>query len=263
MEQDTFSPNGFVALLTDFGLQDDYVGLMHAAISRVNPALRIVNLCHEVMPGNIDSASFLLERDASFFPRGTVFVTVVDPGVGSDRHMLVARIESHLYVAPDNGLLDPLLKVHPDHKVRRIENEKLFGPEMSSTFHGRDIFAPVGAHLASGVPFEEVGPETDSWEDGPNLRPILRGRQLHGTVLWVDRFGNLVTNLDSHDVEGYQVTLMRRPLRRVTTFSEGEIGETVWMIGSKGTVEIVVKNGSASKQLGVGLGHPIIAIRES
>lgn len=263
MEEHQFNPNGFVALITDFGLQDDYVGLMHAAVSRVNPALRIVNLCHEVMPGNIEAASFLLERDAPFFPEGTVFVCVVDPGVGSNRAMIAARIESHLYIAPDNGLLDPLLSAHPDHRVRRIENKALFGPAMSSTFHGRDIFAPVAAHLASDIPFEQVGPKAEEWVKGESLKPVLRGKQLHGKILWVDRFGNLVTNIDHHEIEGYDITVSRKVLRQVTTFSEGAIGETVWMIGSKGTVEIVVNNGSASKLLGIGFGHPVIAAKSA
>ena len=260
METAEFQPNGFIALLTDFGLQDDYVGLMHAAISRVNPALRIVNLCHEVMPGDIEAASFLLERDAPFFPNGTVFVSVVDPGVGSERSMLAARIETHLYIAPDNGLLDPLLKAHEDHIVRRIENHDLFGPVMSSTFHGRDIFAPVGAHLASQTPFEQVGPIAEDWIASATLKPIRRAGKLQGKILWVDRFGNLVTNMDHHDVEGYDIMVGRQKIRRVDSFSEGEIGETVWMIGSKGTVEVVVNNGSASKLLGIGFGHPVLAV---
>jgi len=254
-----FEPNGFVALVSDFGLQDDYVGLMHAAISRVNPNLRIVNLCHEIMPGDIRAGAFLLQRDADYFPAGTVFVAVVDPGVGSDRAMLAARIGSQMYVAPDNGLLGPLLKEQQDVEVRLIENRELFGPSSSSTFHGRDIFAPVGAHLASDSLFERVGPTAEAWVEGESLTPRTRSKDLIGEVLWVDRFGNLVTNLDSHVMEGRDIVVSRSTLRYVSTFTEGKAAEPVWTIGSKGTVEVIVNNGSASKQLGVGFGHPVVA----
>lgn len=259
MNGNSFQPNGFVTLVTDFGLQDDYVGLMHAAISRVNPSLRIINLCHEIVPGDIQAGSFLLQRDADYFPSGTVFIAVVDPGVGSERAMLAARIGDQMYVAPDNGLLGPLLKGREDVEVRLIENQEFFGPSSSSTFHGRDIFAPVGAHLASGTSFEEVGPIAEVWVEGESLTPRTRGKDLVGEVLWVDRFGNLVTNLDSHVMDDREIVISRRTLRYVSTFTEGKAAEPVWTIGSKGTVEVIVNNGSASKQLGIGFGHPVVA----
>ncbi len=257
-----FTPNGLVSLLTDFGWQDDYVGQMHAALLAVNPGLRIIDLCHAVLPGDIDSAAFLLKHDARHLPAGTVHVAVVDPGVGSERAILAARLSGCVYLAPDNGLLDPLLRKAETFEVRLLNNRELFAPEISNSFHGRDIFCPTAAKVAGGTPFEELGPVVYTWKSGDSLEPIREEEQLKGKVYWVDRFGNLITNLPAGEVEGLTIRIGRRRISPARFIAEGNSSDPVWIVGSKGTVEIIVNGGSAAKMLGIGVGHEVSACSE-
>jgi len=248
--------SGVVALLTDFGVQDDFVGLLHAVILSVNPALRIVDLCHHVPPGNVRAGAFLLWHDFQLLPAGSVVAAVVDPGVGSDRALLAADVENRLLVAPDNGLIAPLLEGKKPVRVHRLENREWSRPRPSTTFHGRDWIAPAAAQLASGAALSQAGPAVDRWETVA-IAPLEREGGVVGEVLWVDRFGNLVTNLSAADAERRALEIGGTPLRRVATFVEADEGETVWLIGSKGTVEIVCNGASASRALGLGLGAHI------
>ena len=159
-----------IALLTDFGLQDSYVGVVKAVILGICPGASIVDITHAVEPQDVLGGALALEDAAPYLPEGTVVVAVVDPGVGSDRAALAARAGGRFWVGPDNGLLS--WQLGPDATVVRAENPRYRLPAVSSTFHGRDVFAPVGAHLLRGVPIEELGPRVTSWVELPRPTPI-------------------------------------------------------------------------------------------
>ena len=247
---------GVVALLTDFGMQDDYVGQMHAAILSVDPEIRIIDLCHAVPAGNVRAAAFLLRHDLETLPEGSVVAVVVDPGVGTDRALLVAQIGSRFLVAPDNGVIAPLIDDGRAGQVRRLENRGWGRLNPSNTFHGRDIIGPAAARIASGESIEESGPMLDRWET-LTIQPVEQDGVVTGEVLWVDRFGNLVTNLEAELEVNAIVTIGSQELRRVFTFAEAEQGETVWLVGSRGTIEIVRKGQSAADVLGIGWGAAV------
>jgi S-adenosylmethionine hydrolase len=244
---------GLVTLLTDFGHRDPYVGIMKGVLHSRASALRgIVDLTHEVPAQDVRTASFFLSRSWSWFPEGTVHVAVVDPGVGSGRGVLAARHRGHLFLAPDNGLLTPLLDGGAEARVLDLERFAL--PGVSRTFHGRDVFAPAAAALASDVPFEEAGHEAAAWE---RLElPAASGPE--GEVILVDVYGNLVTNLDSVLVADgsrrwvVEVAGARVPLRG--TYAEAGTGELLALVDSYGLVEIARRDGDAAAELGAGVG---------
>ncbi len=253
-------PSGIVTFTTDFGLTDDYVGLLHGAVYIVDPSVHIVNLCHNLVPGEIHAAAFLLLHDHNQFPTGTVHVAVVDPGVGSHREILAARIGDHMFLAPNNGLLHPLLERGPVHEVRKVTNEDLFRKPISNTFHGRDIFAPVAARLATGMPLSEVGPEMTEWHKITQVHPEMEANGYIGRVMLVDRFGNLITNLPPEALVDHTIQIAGTRPRVVDTFSQGNPGETICLVGSKQTVEVVINGGDAAKILGLGVGTAIRAL---
>ncbi|MBZ0266505.1 SAM-dependent chlorinase/fluorinase [bacterium] len=253
-------PCSVVSLLTDFGLHDDYVGEMHATICRIAPQVRVINHCHDVPPGDIVGASFLWTKGYDYYPVGTVHVGVVDPGVGSDRGIIATDIHGHIFLAPDNGLLAPLLEIHKPERVYSVENRELFLSEISNTFHGRDIFSPVAAHLATGTKIEEVGPRIFSWNEEVNIDPVTWEDGLMGRVMWIDRFGNLVTNIPESLLINKRVRIAGQFPRLVKAFYEGRLGEAVYLIGSKNTVEVGIRDGDAARTLGVGVGEQVLLV---
>lgn len=236
-----------VTLLTDFGTADNYVAEMKAAMLAVEQDLQFVDITHGLGLGDVWSAQYLLSRTWRRFPRGTVHLAVVDPGVGTSRRAIAAAFEGHSFVAPDNGILTPIL---PGAEVVGIEVPQSAAP----TFHGRDVFAPAGARLAVGTPLLEIGQPFAAWHDFP--LPVAKRElgALVGTVVYVDRFGTLVTNLRASEmppdaritVEGVSLGFVRR------TFGEVESGELVPFIGSSDVLEIAVRDGSAAEVLGFG-----------
>ncbi len=255
-----FKPSGIVSLLTDFGFGDDYVGSMHASLYSINPEIRIVDLCHDILPGDIEAAAFLLAKDYKVFPAGTVHLAVVDPGVGGDREIIAAVMDGHVFLAPDNGLLDALLSNGEGKKVFTVNNQELFHQKVSPTFHGRDIFTPVAAYISAGGNLTDVGPEKSEWMKGPQVEPRLVGDILVGRVMWVDRFGNLITNLPADSIEEYSIQIAGIRPRLVTTFNDGNPGEPVCLTGSKNTIEVVINGGDAAKTLGLGQGTNVKAL---
>ena len=245
--------------MTDFGIEDDYSGLLHAAILGINSKVRVVDLCHTIPPGDIETASFILSHDYRYFPEGTVFVAIVDPGVGSEREILAALVNNYIFLAPDNGLLHPILLESEQADVYLVENESYFLSDVSSTFHGRDIFAPVAAHLASGLDISELGRRAETWNKTIEICPERREDKTVGKVIYVDRFGNLITNIPSEILETHSITIAKMKLRRVETFSEGKPNEVVCLAGSKETVEIVSNGGNAFQIAGFEAGTVIVA----
>jgi hypothetical protein len=257
-----------IALLSDFGLQDHYVGAMKGAILSVCAEASLVDVLHEIPPQDVAAGALALEAAYPHFPAGTVFVAVVDPGVGSDRRPIAATAGSWLFVGPDNGLLTLVLDAHPAAQVRLLANPLFHARPQSAVFHGRDLFGPAAAHLARGLPFDEVGPAV-----GDPVRLALP-RAEHsaagwvGSVLLVDRFGNLVTNLlgsELADLAGpdlgqLEVRLGGQVLPVVRTYSEVEPGRSCALVGSSGRLEIAVNRGRADGLAGAARGARVVVL---
>ncbi len=230
-----------IALLTDFGTRDPFVGVMKGVIAGIAPQTRVIDLGHDIPPFAVREASWVLQVSADYFPRGTVFVAVVDPGVGSGRRILLAKTARHLFLAPDNGLLGFLREA----EFRAVTDRRLFLKPVSNTFHGRDVFAPVAARLAKGMPPSRVGPPVAS---------VVRLPATPGRVVWIDRFGNLVTDLPP----GPRAIRFRgRRIPVVKTYAASKPGALVAVVGSSGTLEISVADGSAARRLGAKIGDAV------
>lgn len=252
-----------VTLLTDFGLEDEYAGVMKGVILSINPCASVVDLCHRIPPGDVEQAGWILSWSWRFFPKGSVHVAVVDPGVGSSRKILLVRHQGHLFLAPDNGLLTPVLGSRHRVEAYWVKNRRLFLPRVSRTFHGRDIFAPVAARLSTGMEPGEVGPRIRSIRRLPMRRPIRRLKDgLEGCVIQIDRFGNAVTNLAEEILRGVKGRLrvcvngarMAGPQRAYGAVAEGS---PLAIIGSRGLLEIAVCRGSAAEALGLRVGDAV------
>ena len=244
-----------ITLLTDFGTVDPYVGMMKGVIATICPDANVVDVTHEVPPQDIRTGAFFLERSFRYFPAGTVHVAVVDPGVGTARKPIAARAEGHVFIGPDNGLLS-LVARRP--RAITLDRADYFQPEVSRTFHGRDLFSPVAAHLAAGTPFEKLGRPKKSIIQLKNVAPRRTRRGFVASIVSVDRFGNLVTNLDFARWKA-----MRRPRLQAGPFvatalapSYGAVrkGELALIFGGYGLLEIAARDASAAKILGLGSG---------
>ncbi|HEX7027459.1 MAG TPA: SAM-dependent chlorinase/fluorinase [Gammaproteobacteria bacterium] len=266
----TFSPSGCITLTTDFGADSPFVGVMKAVIWARFPQARIVDLFHGVAPYDTDEGGFWLGRTYHWSAPGTVHVAVVDPGVGSSRRIIAARHAGHVFLAPDNGLLVQAFSSGSDGvEYRVLDIDSLPGielPFISATFHGRDIFAPVAAWLASGrYRFESLGPSAESIA-GAKMSPArLSAGRIEGTVVSIDRYGNLISNIDGSLLEGRsssRVACAGGSFPWVKTYSEAATGELVALINSLGVVEIACTQGHAAGRLGIQRGA-VITIHEA
>jgi S-adenosyl-L-methionine hydrolase (adenosine-forming) len=251
-----------ITLTTDFGLADPFVGMMKGVILGIAPDVQVVDVTHEIRSYDILDAAFIIAGSYRYFPRGTVHVVVVDPGVGSERRPMAATANGHIFVAPDNGVLSLVLetdRVTPNIPAYHITNRSLFREPVSRTFHGRDIFAPVAAHLAQGTPVESVGPHIADCVRGPVSAPRHQGHGLVGTVLRVDKFGNIITNFRRDDLgDRFSIQVAGVSIGRLCgTFSEAKPGEFVAIEGSTGFIELVLNQGSAAERLKVESGAEI------
>jgi S-adenosyl-L-methionine hydrolase (adenosine-forming) len=261
--------DGLITLLTDFGTQDAYVGIMKGVILGINPDARIVDLTHAIPPQAVLPAALALRSAAGFFPTGTVHVAVVDPGVGSVRRPILVETGEGLLVGPDNGVLSLAATVLRRRVIRVIENERFFRHPVSQTFHGRDVFAPVAAHLSRGVEPQQIGPAMDSMVE--LTVPAVRRTEsaLRGEVVYVDHFGNLVTNIDAAAMARFpapslSVTINgERVAGPVTAYAAVPEGAPLAIVGSWGMMEIAVCNGSAARRFAAGPGTPVTVVVES
>jgi S-adenosylmethionine hydrolase len=250
-----------ITLLTDYGLRDIYAGVLRGVIMGIAPQATIVDLSHEVGPQAVAEAAFLLDAAAPYFPWGTIHVSVVDPGVGTERRIICARTARATYLAPDNGLLARVLERDPPAHLVSVENPAHFLPKVSTTFHGRDIFAPVAAHLANGLDPRALGPEVRELQPLPMPRPreVAPG-VLSGAVIHIDRFGNIVTNVGepfAHRVQGATLgaTRIEGPVCRA--YGDRDEGEPLLIFGSAGFLEVSINGGDAARTFSVRRGDPI------
>jgi S-adenosylmethionine hydrolase len=252
-----------VTLTTDFGVTAPYVAVMKWVILSINPAARIVDLTHAIRPQDIRHSSYFLTTAVPYFPAGTIHVCVVDPGVGSERAAIHVEWRGQHLVGPDNGTFTGLLR-RPGAApiVRRLSERRFWRPTVSDTFHGRDIFAPVAAHLSLGIDPAELGPALAQPVELPMASAVTFDKHWRGEVQFVDDFGNLITNIPTCKLKALPVKVSiagSRPevVRWVRTYSEAGSGELVCLFSSDGFFEIAEVNGSAARRLGVEAGAEV------
>ncbi|MGD8813007.1 MAG: SAM-dependent chlorinase/fluorinase [Anaerolineales bacterium] len=274
---------GPIVLLSDFGLQDAYGGLMKGVIAGIAPQCRVIDLTHGIPRGDVHRGAFHLWHATSFFPENSIFVAIVDPGVGTTRRALGVAWPEFTCIAPDNGLLTYLLTRSEPSKTIELDNPAYQLEERSGTFHGRDVFAPVAAHLANGTPLQEMGSPIGKLSriPIPALRLDVDG-DLRGQILFADHFGNLITSMGLWHTQGKQLVLkpwlpgcrsvgydrlkvriqlpngISLPLSH--TFGDVDPGEPVAYLGSSGLLEIGVNQGSAAEMLGLSERQEILLI---
>ena len=185
-----------ITLLTDFGSQDAYAGIMKGVIAGINHRANIIDICHNIPPQDIFNGAYLLSTSYKYFPKGTIHVAVVDPGVGSQRDIVCVKIREHLFLVPDNGLLSFVVQEERPKSIVRVTNDRYFLPSFSNTFHGRDVFAPVAAYLSLGIKPRQLGSKINQLKQLDIPRPEVKETgQLEGQIIYIDRFGNLITNI--------------------------------------------------------------------
>ncbi len=260
-----FEPSGVITLTTDFGHKGPFVATMKGVMLSRFPEARIINLTHETVVHWPAEAGFWLQRSYQYFPQGTVHVAVVDPGVGTRRDIITLMHDGHAFIAPDNGLLAPMINDASDAIVHKLDDsamERFELPTPSATFHGRDIFAPLGAEMAAGrlKPWE-IGPPTSdvvpSWVD----EPIATRSRVSGLVIAVDNFGNLITNIDQSLLERFAqptVNIAGHQLELRRTYGDVTPGDYLALINSFGVLEIARAEKNASDGLGVERGAPVV-----
>ncbi|PIQ62487.1 MAG: hypothetical protein COV99_05895 [Bacteroidetes bacterium CG12_big_fil_rev_8_21_14_0_65_60_17] len=254
-----------ITLTTDFGLQDGYVASMKGVMLSLAPDSRLVDVTHEIPAQDVMSAAFVLKSAYRYFPEGTVHLAVVDPGVGSSRHAIALEHEGHMFVGPDNGLFSLVLGDQVPPSVVLLDQVAAWRPApVSSTFHGRDIFAPVAARLASGLPLEDVGTRTDGFKRMSWALPISDPEGIRGWVVHIDRFGNCITNITRRELEqhrdgrGVKCYAGNTVVSHVvSTYSDVSDGEPVMLINSEELLEVAVHGGSAERLLGLHRGAPV------
>ncbi|ARM31443.1 S-adenosyl-l-methionine hydroxide adenosyltransferase family protein [Prosthecochloris sp. HL-130-GSB] len=260
----------YIAMLTDFGLQDPYVGIMKGVIASIAPYARVIDLTHAVHPQNIVHGSLLLGASARWFPAGTIFVAVVDPGVGSSRRPIAMETRQGIFIAPDNGLLTQIMLQQECLSCHQITNPDAMLPSPGATFHGRDVFSPAAAHLAAGAPLHFLGPEIDLQSfariDIPSAEVGENGQVIDGEVLYTDIYGNLITSvpcgLCAGKGNGWQIVAGQTCIEGIhRTYTDAGEGEPVAYCGSSGYLEIAVRNGNAALTLGLSDGQRITVRR--
>jgi hypothetical protein len=246
--------NRILTLTSDFGLSDVYVGVMKGAIAQIDPTISVVDLTHQISPQNIAAARFCLMNAYLYFPKRTVHVAVVDPGVGSTRRAIAVEFAAGFLVGPDNGLFSGVLSQSPAVTAVELTNPDYWRtPHPAATFHGRDIFAPVGAHLASGVPLKELGREIDLATLVQLNLPQLTftTTEIAGCIQYIDRFGNLITNIPGTHVQGknWTANVAGQTILGRETYSDSPVGSAISLVGSHGWIEIAINCGNAQMQL--------------
>ncbi len=257
-------PARTITLTTDFGLSDHFVGVMKGVILGIAPDALIIDITHLVQPFEIVEGAFVIGQAHRYFPKRTIHVVVVDPGVGSQRRAILAEMAGQYFIAPDNGVLSMIFGREPKKKVRHIVNEKYFLNPVSRTFHGRDIFCATAAHLAAGVPAARFGKIIEDYATPTFDKPTRTGKRTWaGIVLKIDHFGNLITNLPAADFPDLKKRVfelnagLERISRLAATFSECAPGELFVVPGSSGYLEVAINQGSAAKLLGCATGSPV------
>jgi hypothetical protein len=252
-----------ITLTTDFGTRDWFVGTMKAVILGIHPRANVVDITHEIPPGDIRAGAFAVMASCRYFPKGTVHVAVVDPGVGSQRPAIAVRTANGFFVGPDNGVLSWALALEKIKTVRWLENPRYFLDPVSKTFHGRDTFAPVAAHLSRGLSGSRLGRELKDFVRVPWPQPTKQPGEVQGEIVHIDRFGNAITNIGAELVScegaGRCEMMGARKLRCALAEFYGAVpvNRPVAVMDSSGFLEIAVNGGSAARQFGLKIGDKV------
>jgi S-adenosylmethionine hydrolase len=256
-------PDPLITLTTDFGEESPYVAAMKGVILGINPAARLLDLTHQVPPQDVRYAAFFLAGAVPYFPAGTLHVVVVDPGVGSERAALCVEAEGQRLLAPDNGCWTSLVKPGSSApRVIRLAEPRYWRQPVSATFHGRDVFAPVAGHLSLGVDPASLGPAMTEWVRLPEPPPPRPGmNSLTGQVVFVDHFGNLITNIPAENLQPPALLCVgkqsRKRFRWVRNYAEASPGTVVALASSNGMLEVAVVQGNAARKLKASVGTPV------
>ncbi len=256
-----------LALLTDFGWQDPYVAIVKGVLLGINSTLSIIDITHSIPPQDIHTAAFFLSEAVPYFPKETIFMAVVDPGVGSERDALVCKTEEYYFTCPDNGILTLVFQKARQRNepviCHKITEKRFCLSEIGRTFHARDIFAPVAGHLSLGTPLSAFGPEKFDPAFLTFSSPKIFENTIEGEVRYVDGFGNLITNIHANHLtqlarQPSRVNIAHIDIPIRTAYSQVEFGQPLAILGSYGLLEIAVRNGNAASVLQVKTGHKVI-----
>ena len=251
-------PSPIITLTSDFGANDWFVGTMKGVILSRRPDATLVDITHGISPGDIRGGAFALAAAAPYFPDGTIHVVVVDPGVGSNRRAIAIQTDSALFIAPDNGVVSLAVGTHSIKTIRRIENAKYWLKPLSRTFHGRDVFASVAGHLAAGASLATIGPRMADFDQIhlPALKEDKRG--VTGEVVFIDHFGNAITNIPEGGETSGSVFLRGKRVCGVrNSYSAVAKGKPVAVFGSTGFLEIAINGGNAARKLKLTAGSAV------
>jgi S-adenosylmethionine hydrolase len=259
-----------ITLTTDFGHKGPFVAVVKGVILNRAPNTRILDLTHEILAHWPAEAGFWLSRAYRYFPQGSLHLAIVDPGVGTERNIIAAEYDGHLFLAPDNGLLPVVFDSDHPVRIHRMSSDwhaRQNWPEPSQTFHGRDIFAPMAAEMAAGrIRPEDIGPAVDDIVPSLLEAPVVRNNEIRGSVVTIDHFGNLITNIDAKlltAAEKLRVRVAGMQLNLAQTYGNKQPGEFLALINSFGVVEVARAEGSAADSLGLGHGAPVIISNEA
>ena len=250
-----------LSLTTDFGNVNGFVGTMKGVIWGIAPDVNIADISHDIPAQDIRTGAIALWRSSAYFPTGSVHVAVVDPGVGTKRRAIAAKLGDQFFVLPDNGLITPMLEdaeaKGKDIRIVHLDKPEYWLQQVYTTFHGRDIFAPVGAHLASGVPLEKLGTLITDPVRLPLPKPVITDEEIQGSILVIDVFGNCTTNvrvLDVANLKNLQLEIAGKVIQGVLpSYGHAKVGDLVAVTDSEGFIEVAVVNGSAARTLGIQL----------
>ena len=260
-----WQPSGVITITTDFGHKGPFAAVMTGVIVSRYPEARVIDLAHDIPAHWPPEAGFWLSRSYSYFPNGTVHVAIVDPGVGTEREILLAEKDGHIFMAPDNGLLAPVLA--DAERICKLNHDGLtkFGVESPSlTFHGRDVFAPLAAELAAGrITIDDVGSDTADWTPGWLEDPKIQAGRVSGIVVTIDAFGNLISNIDGSLIEGFERPVIEMAGHRIEmkpTYGRASPGDYLGLVNSFNVIEIARAEDSAAKGLGCDRGAPVVVV---
>ena len=257
--------SGVITMTTDFGHKGPFAAVMRGVILTRNPQAQVIDLAHDIPPQWPPEAGFWISRAYSYFPKGSIHLAIVDPGVGTEREILVVEHDGHVFIAPDNGLLATLLDRADGAKIWQLDVQRLAALKLtrpSDTFHGRDIFAPVAAELAAGrLSLTAIGKSVSEWTPGWLEDPQVSANKVTGTVITIDAFGNLISNIDASLIDSFQepvVHIAGLDIAMYSTYGRAKPGAFLALINSFDVIEIAKAEGSAADGLGLGRGAPVV-----
>jgi S-adenosylmethionine hydrolase len=253
--------------MTDFGEDDFFVASLKGVILKINPSVWIIDITHRIPSFDIQTTGFVLLASYKYFPPQTVFLVIVDPGVGSERKIILARTKEYYFIAPDNGVLSLVLEEEEIEDLREVTNEKYFLSNISHTFEGRDKMAPAAAWVSKGISCSEFGPAQAYFEKLDVVKPRLKGTEIVGHVLYQDKFGNLITDIPARmlediggkaDKKGVDLVIRGKKISSfIQSYSSAKRGGFLFLVGSVGTIEIAAREESASEKLKAGVGDEV------